>query len=117
MESNGKDTAAVNGTYVARSTSDTGSVDSVDTTSKTLTLNDSSANLFKVGDFLNLQAGSDNKVKKISRDGVTLTMTDSVDASATGTVSLVNSETNGLIAGTTNTSSGVTNLSTTVLPY
>ena len=118
MEQDGTATAAVNGTYVARKTSDSGTVDSIDISGKSVTLNDNTANYFKVGDYITLSGTSgDKKVTKVSRDGVTLTLNSAPQSDNTGSVVLQNSETIGLISDKTTSASGVTDLSTTALPY
>ena len=111
LESDGTDTALVNGTYIERGT---GTVDTDSVDSATVTLNDAAANTFKAGDYVT-DGSNAAKVLKVSRDGVTLT----VDATnlVAGTLALQNPESAGLIGSKANDTVAVENLSTTALPY
>ena len=125
MEVDGVDTAQVNGTYVARTATAKTNL-SVDW--DTMTLADADANFFKVWDAVTLHDLTTSLVTKVSRDGVTLTLTAWTATgvtSTTATLGLSNAEESGLIgdANATTTNLGgvgtaaVTNLSTTNLPY
>ena len=116
METDGTDTAQVNGTFVARTilwTTSSGSHDGV-----TVTLDDEFANTFKAGDTLN-EGGI---VKKVSRDGVTLTMTTTPTADS---YTLAVDESLGLIAPLKDENGdpvalgtvAIENLDTDALPY
>lgn len=113
MEQDGTDQALVNGTYVARGTgaTDTATIDSQ--SSNVITLADENANMFKVGDMLD----SGSEVIKLSRDGVTLTLSGGT-ISGTG-IALANPESAGLIGATAgdDLTSPVSNGSTTSLAY
>lgn len=118
LEKDGTDTALVNGTYDARGT--TAYSGTADVSSTTFALADANANRFKVGDIVNLTGGTATgaTVNKVSRDGVTLTL--SVSAGTNNSVALANAESAGLIVDAATSTSGtgiVTNNSTTVLPY
>jgi len=111
MEQDGIDTAIVNGTYAPRGVTSlhTGSW-TID--GKVLTLIDSDANMFKVNDKLGTSWAN---VDKVSRDGVTLTLSSTWGVTA-GAIVLAAAESDGLIKAF-DTASGVTNLSTVNLPY
>lgn len=109
MEVDGTDTALVNGTYTSRGTTAyTGSVNN-----SVFTLEDSYANTFKAGDYVTDTFGT-AKISKISRDGVTLTLSSALTGT---TLALQNEESTGLIASAASWAIAVTNLSTTALPY
>lgn len=115
LEKDGTDTALVNGTFDSRTNG--GFSGTADAASTTFALADTNANRFKVGDTVNLTGGTATgaTVTKVSRDGVTLTL--SVSAGTNNTVALAASESAGLIADKTVAASAVTNNSTTLLPY
>jgi prepilin-type N-terminal cleavage/methylation domain-containing protein len=117
MEQDGVDTAKTVGTFsqrLATAYSGTGNGTSY-------TLSDVNANRFKVGDTVTDSNTAIKTITKVSRDGITLTLS---SASTGTTLALSAAESNGLIGDTnlittaTLASTGaVTNLSTTFLPY
>ena len=123
MEVDGIDTAAVNGTYVARAVVATAGTED----GQTFTVGDSSANVFKVGDTITITGGvgdaTDTTIAKVSRDGVTLTVAVAAATfSGATSIALAEAEEAGLIGdGNATTTSGatdpVTNLATLALPY
>lgn len=116
MEQDGTDTALVNGTYVARGTGTVVSTSVVNNTStSTVTLEDTAANVFKAGDFVVDGSSNTAKVLKVSRDGVTLTVDNGTFVATS--VALQNPESAGLIADKASTTTPVENLSTTTLAY
>ena len=117
MEKDGTNTALLNGTFVQRLSTQTGTVASVDVAGSSITLADGTANYFKVGDRLNLSGSLDTTVTKVSRDGVTLTLAVAPVAGDVGNIFLAVSESAGLINGKGLTNTPVINLSTTALPY
>ena len=119
LEVDGADTALVNGTYVARGT---GSV-TITSDGKVITVPDTSANLFKVKDTIETLSGvtvvQTLTIDKVSRDGVTLTLSAAPGTTETA-IKLAVAEEAGLIgssAGTDAALTPVTNLSTTALAY
>jgi len=122
MEQDGTDTAAVNGTFVKRLSTDTGTVDSVDVSGSSITLNDNIANFFKIGDIVDLATSTGVTISKVSRDGVTLTLATAPVLSDTWVIHITNSESAGLIGDNNSTTAAtgataVENLSTTALAY
>lgn len=117
LEKDGTDTALVNGTYDARTAS--GFSGTADAASTTFSLLDVNANRFKVGDIITLTGGTTGAttatVNKVSRDGVTLTL--SASAGDRNTVALAVAESAGLIDKTGTSTGYVVNNSTTVLAY
>lgn len=112
LEVDGTDTALVNGTYIARDATSTGTVDSV--SGNTITLADANANMFKASDYVTTSSGT-VKVLKVSRDGVTLTVNGAVN---TGNINLATDEMDGLIGATVGTTGNpVVNLATDDLAY
>lgn len=110
MEKDGTPTAQVNGTFAPRTTQTfSGTADGT-----SFSLEDANANRFKVGD----KVTGDRTVSKVSRDGVTLTLSSAYSGT---TLALLVNESEGLIydSETANTTATwvVTNLSTTLLPY
>lgn len=99
LEKDGVDTALVNGVYTPRGS---GSVSVISTDNKVITLAEASANFFKKGDTVITDASASgtldftDTIAKVSRDGVTVTLTSS------GTNSLIQlsePESLGLISG------------------
>ncbi|MDD2870488.1 MAG: type II secretion system protein [Candidatus Gracilibacteria bacterium] len=106
LEQDGDETNLVNGTYAARTaTGYTGTPDGT-----TFSLEDENANRFKVGDVVN----GGRTVDKVSRDGVTLTLSSSYTGT---TLTLANDESAGLIGSTADKTKVVKNLDTTDLAY
>ena len=115
MEVDGVDTAAVNGTYVARGS---GTITPTSYDSGVVTIPDTSANFFKVNDTVTTASGT-TTISKVSRDGVTITLASGTGA---GDIYLALPEVSGLIWASVVTLPSVlldpvTNLATTVLPY
>ena len=122
MEEDGTDTAAVNGTFVQRLNSSTGTISSID--GATVTVSDSEANFYKVGDLINtfhtgsaVAADAAKEITKVSRDWVTLTLASDTAITSTGTIHLSVDESAGLIDAGGATSGVVTDLGTTNLAY
>ncbi len=120
MERDGTDTALVNGTFLGRST--TAYSGTADAGSTIFTLTDSNANRFKFGDMVNLSGGTATPtiVRKVSRDGVTLTLWTS--AGTNHTISLALAEIAGLVGDANSTTTStlnhpVKNTDTDILPY
>ena len=119
IEVDGTDTALVNGTYVQRTQANSGSI--VATGNDVVTIEDALTNYFKAGDIIDISGGAatiiDATVKKVSRDGVTITLDTNV-AAWTGTLSLNADETTGLIGATIGiTGEAVVNLDIDNLAY
>lgn len=120
LEIDNNKTALVNGTYVAR-----GAVSVVLTTtgSTVVTVWDSKANFFKVRDIINTLSGASViqtlTIDKVSRDGVTLTLSAAPGATETN-IQLALDEVAGLIGSSAWTDTALTpvvNDSTTALAY
>ena len=117
MEQDGTDTAKVSGTFVSR---DTTAQTWVTVDGDVITVTDSSANFFKVGDTIVDNNGLALSIEKVSRDGVNITV--DLNTSTGISLNLTNAESAGLIgdANATTTATGstaVTDLSTTALAY
>ncbi|MBT4633482.1 type II secretion system protein, partial [bacterium] len=111
MEVDGVDTAAVNGTYVARGS---GTITPTSYDSGVVTIPDTSANFFKVNDTVTTASGT-TTISKVSRDGVTITLASGTGA---GDIQLAAAEETGLIGATIGTAGNpVVNLDTTDLDY
>jgi len=114
MEVDGVDTAAVNGTYVARGS---GTITPTSYDSGVVTIPDTSANFFKVNDTVTTASGT-TTISKVSRDGVTITLASGTGA---GDIYLALPEVSGLIWASVVTTATlldpVVNLDVTALPY
>ncbi len=112
MEQDGTATALVNGTYDARGTEE---YTVKDISGNTFTLDDNHANRFKVGDVVTDGANGTGSVDRVSRDGITLTL--STGALVDGSLGLAEDESEGLIAGKDTPTTAIENLKTVALPY
>ena len=119
MEVDGVDTAAVNGTYVARGNTGT-DIKTYTVDWNILTLADTDANFFKVGDEVTFPTDSSTgSISKVSRDGVTVTI--GTGTASWTTMNLTAAEETGLIWASVVTTATlldpVVNLDVTALPY
>ena len=119
MEKDGTDTAQVNGTFVQRLSTTSATVSAID--ENVVTVDDAYANFFKVGDYVESQTSTWYTVSKVSRDGVTVTLSANAGSDLTA-LNLVTDESAGLIMGTndSNATWAVENLDTGTtgfLPY